>query len=240
MKISTTKKGKRAMSNLLRKHLRLLVVVLVAAGSISVAAVQVANANPNPVVCFTSGPSATGNCYEDIGQVVSWPVANAAAQALTFQGVNGHLVTITSQAEQDFLAANLPPQAFQDANSFGFGHWIGGLCNNSNCTTGFTWVTGEPTPFANWCPGEPNFLGPQNSENIHFFTSPCWNDVGAGSLGGQFQAGYVVEYDGPFDSDGDGVDDASDVCDGTVIPDPTIPTVDLGRSSFGTVRVASN
>ena len=114
------------MSNLLRGHLWLLAVLLGVAASTSIVDVpRVASANS--VVRFTSGAGATGNCYEDVVQGgVSWPTAKAAAEARTFRSVNGHLVTITSQAEQDFLAANLPPGAFSESLPFPFGHWIGG------------------------------------------------------------------------------------------------------------------
>lgn len=44
-----------------------------------------------------------------------------------------------------------------------------------------------------------------------------------------------VEFEPNSDSDGDGVVDDDDVCDGTVIPDPTIPTVVLGTNRWALV-----
>ena len=167
------------------------------------------------VVCFTEGNGATGSCYEDIQALVTFDNANALAQQRSFQGVTGRLVSITSSAETDFLANNLPPAAFQDPN-VGFGHWIGGVCPSGDCRNGFEWPSGEDNNYDNWCPGEPNG---GSTGRIHFFRSECWNDID-----GSFLTGYVVEYpnvdfdcggeadpanDG-LDTDGDGLCDAGD------------------------------
>ncbi|MCP3980315.1 MAG: hypothetical protein GY716_13505 [bacterium] len=92
-----------------------------------VAALAVAPAQAQ-VVCFTTGPGATGNCYETVGDgLVSWGDRTTStilvrgavdlAAARTFNDATGHLVTIGSGEEQAFLAANMwpiPPQGTYD------------------------------------------------------------------------------------------------------------------------------
>jgi len=47
--------------------------------------------------------AANGHYYDINSNPLTWSVAKAAAEALQFNGMNGHLVTITSAAEQSFL-----------------------------------------------------------------------------------------------------------------------------------------
>jgi len=167
----------------------------------------VVNAGPDATInegqTYTNAPSCAGAVTDpstshrylsvSVPGGLTWPSAHAAAQALICGGSAGHLVTITSGAEQSFLNANLPPATF--GVPFAHGYWIGGTWVGS----GFGWVTGEPFVYTNWNAGEPNGDGMSAGGAIHFFGvgSPTgkWNDV-PGS--GYFFTGYVVEFDGPF------------------------------------------
>jgi uncharacterized repeat protein (TIGR01451 family)/uncharacterized repeat protein (TIGR02543 family) len=163
------------------------------------------NAGPDATInegqTFTSSPAcpgtvtdpSTGHRYMAVAVPggITWPNANAAAQALTCSGSTGHLVTITSGAEQSFLNANLPAATFGSSGVFGY--WIGG---RSAGFPAFVWVTGEPFGYTNWNAGEPS--GDADGA-IHFFGlgSPIgtWNDAEASIWN---FPGYVVEFDGPF------------------------------------------
>ena len=69
---------------------------------------------------------------------LTWSEAQAAAEAGTFLGVNGHLATLTSQAENDFVAAHFSSQWFYSA-------WLGGWQEEGmSPAEGWHWVTGEP------------------------------------------------------------------------------------------------
>src|SRR5215213_3756365 len=49
-----------------------------------------------------------GSYYEAVDHDQTWVQANAAAEATFYMGRQGHLATITSQAEQDFVVNNVP------------------------------------------------------------------------------------------------------------------------------------
>ena len=100
--------------------------------------------------------------------------AQAAAQATLNAGVPGHLVTISDQAELDFILNNLAPSR----------PWIGLSQNVSSSSYsepggGWEWVTGEPFTFVNWSAGEPNDIsgsgGPENDFTYRNTTFLVWN-----------------------------------------------------------------
>ena len=137
---------------------------------------------------------ANNHCYESVTVPagITWPAARSAAAAMTYNGFPGHLVTITTAAENGFLAAS---------GLAGFAYWIGGS-QPAGVTTpalGWAWVTGEPFVYTNWSPGEPNdFYGPASEQYLEFW-SPVgtWNDQNSTFV----QFGYVVEYDRPTTGD---------------------------------------
>lgn len=134
---------------------------------------------------------------------VDWDGVNAAAAALSFQGCPGHLATITSQAENDFIKNNLPA-AVNDL------YWLGAYQPGEPAANlpailapgaGWVWVTGEPFVYTNWAGGEPNdqdndgggaVFGP-NEDALHFWVpSGKWNDR---PRSWPTHVGYVVEYE---------------------------------------------
>lgn len=142
----------------------------------------------------------TGHCYEVVSPVggVTWDAAKLAAEGMTHEGVSGHLATITSQAETDFIAQNVPGAVGSAYNYFG-GYRIGTTGNN------WAWVTGEDWDYTNWSP-----TTPEPTLNSYENVTEFFHNGGAGFLGhwndqnGATPRGYVVEYDLPlvFTSDG--------------------------------------
>ena len=137
-----------------------------------------------------------GNHYELITVAADWTSARDAAANATFNGVNGHLATITSQAENDFIAGALG--AFNRA-------WIGG--SDATAEGDWEWVVGPeagdlfwiggnsgmPPPggaYNNWNrPGEPNNAG--GSEHYtELLGGGGWNDQSASDV-----LQYIVEYE---------------------------------------------
>ncbi len=127
---------------------------------------------------------ANGHHYELISTTLSWTDAKSEAEASIFQGVNGHLVTITSGSEDAFVEGLVTDDKRV---------WIGLTDEVSEGT--FEWVTGEPVTYTNWLTGEPNDANGLE-DFVELLSEPpfngVWNDLpNVWSLNN----GYVVEYD---------------------------------------------
>ena len=126
---------------------------------------------------------------------ITWPAARAAAATLSYAGYPGHLVTITSAAENLFLVLSLP--LWLDD------HWrIGGYQDPaapdySEPAGGWRWITGEPWGFTNWHWGEPNnYHGEENLLEMH--SDGTWNDIASWYAGDSYGGrGFIVEYERP-------------------------------------------
>ncbi len=148
----------------------------------------------------------TGHYYEFVSAPgISWTTAEAAATSRTYFGLQGYLVTLTSQEEADFSG--------QQASGFG---WIG--ATDVAVEGEWRWVTGPESgtlfwnglangteiTYANWNGGEPNNAG--NEDYAHIADASvirggapigAWNDLPNGGGGGAYASqGYVVEYGG--------------------------------------------
>lgn len=150
----------------------------------------------------------TGNYYVVVpvgAGGITWDDANAAANASVFLGVNGHLATITSAAE-DVFVDTLRFTTFGSPGPLQGEVWLGGFQSPITETVpsaGWTWVNGEGsfpgvtsvTPYANWGSGEPNdafmTLEQYLAIGISGPVGMGWNDEGF-----FFQVhGYAVEYE---------------------------------------------
>lgn len=147
----------------------------------------------------------------------TWEVARDIAVSK-----GGHLVTITSQAEMDFVT-NLVLIEWEGGPWFGA--WIGAYqpAGQSNYIDGWQWVTGEPWSYINWgyCTEQlPNDNGSHvvGSAGVIFMIGPyhsaCLPTVPDKWINVQYHSpysadGYVIEYP-PYDTDGDGILDDGD------------------------------
>lgn len=121
---------------------------------------------------------------------VTWDEAKLLAEQLDHRGVPGHLATMTSQGEHDFI--------WDELSSIGL-FWIGGFQPEGNFAPdeGWEWVTGEPWGFTCWGFGEPNSSasnpdGFENRLQLGGNSDPCgWNDLWP-SAG---VPGFIVEFD---------------------------------------------
>ena len=131
---------------------------------------------------------------------ITWNAANAAAIASDFEGTPGHLATITSFGEDEFIESLRSGLSPAEA-------WVGGS-TESGCTPvpgcGWMWVNGEgsiSTPqveldllYENWLANEPNDQGTERYLGVGLGGQFGWNDEQAlGNIGG-----YVIEYDVPI------------------------------------------
>ena len=150
-----------------------------------------------------------GHYYEPVlvPDGISWDDAKAAAETK-----GGHLVTITNEAENDFVYNLIAgDDRYWSMNSYNQGHGplIGGYQPDGSPEPagGWTWVTGEPFSYTNWAAGQPeNFnhnevvdgLYIKGTENaLEFFDYGTlkpkkWNDIPHDWAGDK---GYIVEWD---------------------------------------------
>jgi hypothetical protein len=101
--------------------------------------------------------------------------------------VGGHLATITSAPENDFIHGIL------GANQA----WIGGMQTPGSCEPGcgWSWITGEPWTYSNWSPGEPN--NDLQQDFLQIYPTGAWDDFWNS---GPFQS--VCEWTADCNSDG--------------------------------------
>jgi hypothetical protein len=146
---------------------------------------------------------ANGHYYELVvpNVLLNWEDSRIDAQKRTYLGLRGHMATLTSDQEEQFVSTNMPAAlhyafhlgGYQDLNAPDYSEPAGG----------WRWVTGEPWIYTDWYPGEPT--NSNGNENYLGFFAPYghWNDC-PNDLGG-----YVIEYESypplfHYDFDGDG------------------------------------
>jgi hypothetical protein len=129
-----------------------------------------------------------GHVYDLIITATPMTFADARADA---EARGGHLVTLTSAAENAFVFTALNIAATDAAWTFtlgtNVGPWIGAFqaLGAGEPGGGWQWVTGETFDFTNWGPGEPNnnWPGGVNENALHFVgqqqfgRTDRWNDI---------------------------------------------------------------
>lgn len=151
----------------------------------------------------SAAPILFNNHYYDVVLLpdTTWSAANLDVGLKSDLGLNWHLATITSQAEQEFIASLLGPPP---ASSLIVEYWVGGfqLPGSTEPAGGWSWVTGEPFSYTYW--GGTGFPEPNNSApgeghlalDNRFFGSNTppgwgWNDNDPSITG--IIKGYVAE-----------------------------------------------
>ena len=114
---------------------------------------SILSANPNVVYS-----EETNSFYQYVSTATTWTLANTAATSAILNGMTGHLATITSQAENDFIQSLLNPGAssWLSGSDDGGGTiwtWNGGLETGTQFSSGGTSVNNM---YENWLGGEPN------------------------------------------------------------------------------------
>ncbi len=106
------------------------------------------------------------------------------------QTIGGHLATIQSQEENDYIYSMMISEGYKSAY-FGFtdrdieGTWV--------------WVNDEPVNYTNWAPSEPNSENSEENYAMFYykFTDGTWND---GRWGSDTTA-FICEWDKQLQSD---------------------------------------
>jgi hypothetical protein len=138
---------------------------------------------------------ANGHYYELVESKVSWYAARDQAALMSYNGVQGHLATITSSQEENFVTGQWPCIGYDDPTSHGAcsnveAHvWFGGTDEGTEGS--WRWITGEPWGYTDWASGEPNNNG--GNENCIAYRDEdggYWNDENCND-----SRWYLVEYD---------------------------------------------
>lgn len=133
---------------------------------------------------FTYLGSMDGHGYYKSNNSYLWPVARDIAKFIGGTKVNGHLATITSAEENNFVSA------LANVSS---ASWIGLF--NTGRPGRFRWVTNEDLVYTNWAPGEPNNYGGDKNNvlepYVSMYKNGAWNDENSVSLP------FIMEFEKP-------------------------------------------
>jgi len=162
-----------------------------------------------------------GHWYQVVatGSGIDWPTARSAAVAL-----NGHLATVTSAAEDSFVASVASAPGAWNSNH---GPWLGGFQDRSATDYaeprgGWRWVSGEEWTWAQWdAPNsdEPNdcYCNCGTEDFLHYKAPNRWNDFNGTNATNCIQpVAFLVEWSA--DCNGDGIVDYGQCRDGS-LPD---------------------
>ena len=141
-----------------------------------------------------------GHWYEYRDAPNTWYQAVEQSFQASHQGTSGHLVTLSSEAENLFIYDLLPEntkcwigltdnEAYGGAESYEFG-WP------DSKTNGWAWVTGEPLEYYNWGSNEPNHGTRALGDDVVYINSSgssTWADTSANYS----DYGFVIEYTVP-------------------------------------------
>lgn len=133
-----------------------------------------------------------GHWYQfvDAGRPISFVDAKSMAEGMSSRGFKGHLLTVTSPEELQFVVKNVltPLPTAQECA------WLGIVQKRGAAepAAGWEWITGEPMDFKNWAPGEPNDTN-RNEYLAQIRRDGVWGDVPRT----MFRPFYVVEFEDP-------------------------------------------
>lgn len=140
--------------------------------------------------------SDNNHLYKFISGSISANEALTDAQNQTAYGATGYLATITSEAENNFVAARLQGDGWMgasDVTSEGDWKWISGPEAGTSFWSGLSGGAAVGGMYENWATGEPNNAGNEDCGQF-YITTGMWNDLPCSSVN---LAGYVVEFGAP-------------------------------------------
>lgn len=146
----------------------------------------------NPGVVYNA---ATGNFYRFVTTTANYATAQAAAAAALLNGTAGHLVTITSAAENTFVRGLINTSVWMGgSDDVVEGEWrwnAGGAESGQVFWLGTAGGSAQNGLYTNWTPG----TQPDNSggaeDYLHMLVNGHWNDApGTNALA------YVIEWEG--------------------------------------------
>ncbi len=134
---------------------------------------------------------------------LNWEEARAAAESYEFMETTGHLLTVTSEEENEFIKNTFADQMIvSQGDTKGDFVWIG--LSDAETESDYRWVTGEEFDYTNWAAPAPNV--PNGEDYVHYhikdygFNNPfAWDDSElVPSNNDDRRVGFLVEFDAPF------------------------------------------
>jgi hypothetical protein len=154
-----------------------LVVGLLVAGSASAA------------IFWDSAEGGNNHYYQLVVNSADWNTANANAQESVYDSMSGHLATITSAEENDWVYDNVVGDYMSTNKNEENSIWLGATDEDTEGT--WAWVTGEAWEYTNWdAPTEPNGATGENYLAFNWNILEKWNDAD-----GTRAFAYIVEYE---------------------------------------------
>jgi hypothetical protein len=140
---------------------------------------------------------------------ISWSDSKANAEGSVYLGMNGYFASVTSKAENEFIASLFTSSDWVDNTNNGFiGPWVGG--KSLDASGKVDWINGDVSIYTEWEDGQPtNSSRTSNGvteyqDYVHYFqkygTNNSLVDVNAITWNDHFEDGndkvygYVVEY----------------------------------------------
>ena len=199
-------------------YYKVLFIAVMAMGMLATFSDNSASADHgDPVEC-----DVTGHCYQWVPTQTSWYTAKLAAEGMVHDGVQGHLATITSDAETDFIVGAFPTATGGSVDGGGWAFFGGYRLGSNGAGWGpWQWVTGETFgSYEKFAGGEPSghaHDGDGTRGVLGFFHDQgrnlsgtgwtagwngFWNDANPTTLhgDGDIGYGYIVEFDAPAPS----------------------------------------
>ncbi len=125
----------------------------------------------SPVI-WSAASGGNGHAYALVSVGGEWTAARDFASSIVYAGAPGHLTTLGSAAEWNWLNGR-----FSFNNAYLGGYQDSTAPDYSEPAGGWRWVTGEPWQFTAWGGGEPNNWG--DGEEYLETMGATWNDIGA-------------------------------------------------------------
>jgi hypothetical protein len=147
-------------------------------------------AEATPVI-WSAANGGNGHAYEYVAVNIGWIEAQSAALQRQFEGINGHLVNVTSAAENTFLGTLAPVGWLGGNDAAQEGQWLWADGSEAGQVFWLGGSDGQAVSYASWGDGEPNNLG--NEDYLNRNSDGSWNDLPSWTT----TAGYYVEYELP-------------------------------------------
>ncbi|MGK7923208.1 MAG: lectin-like protein [Trichodesmium sp.] len=131
-----------------------------------------------------------GNSYAFVPskESITWKSAQSQAEGIVFEGVNGHLATVTSKAENGFIVSEIVPISQNHVNGTA---WLGGTDEEVEGT--WEWITGEKWQYENWATGQPRAI---SQDFLAYFPDVWYGADDNGPFRTTRVYGYIVEFEG--------------------------------------------